>query len=87
MAHTSSAKKANRVSKRRHVFNVRRSRTMRSALKEVKSAISAKRTEEATAFLPKFYQAVDKAAKRGVIKKNAAARMKARVTKRLRASA
>lgn len=59
---------------------------MKTALKEVKGAIAAKRTDEATAFLPKFYQAVDKAAKRGIIKKNAAARMKSRVTKRLRAS-
>lgn len=60
---------------------------MKTALKEVRGAITAKRTDEAAAFLPKFYQAVDKAAKRGVIKKNAAARMKSRVTKSLRTSA
>lgn len=78
MAKTSSAKKAYRVEKRRRVFNLRRAKTMRDAVKDLqKSADAAK--------LPVAYQAIDKALKRGVIKKNTAARMKSRLAKRVAA--
>ncbi|MBI2108972.1 MAG: 30S ribosomal protein S20 [Parcubacteria group bacterium] len=77
---TSSAKKALRVSKQKKVFNDRRRRHMRSTIKEVRDLIVAKKLSEAKTLLPKAYAAIDKAAKRGVIKKNTAARKKSRLT-------
>lgn len=82
MANTSSAKKAQRVALRRRVFNVRRASATKSSVKAVKKLIEAKKGKEVLAALPELYQAIDKAAKNGTIKKNTAARMKSRLTKR-----
>ncbi len=81
MAITKSAKKAIRVSARKKVFNERRARSMKENVKGVKVLVAVKTKGEAAALLPKAYQAIDKAAKRGVITKNAAARKKSRLTK------
>ncbi len=78
MAITASAKKAQRSSERKHVFNVRRVRAMKESVKEVRVLVLAGK-EEANALLAKAYQAIDKAAKRGVIKKNTASRKKSRL--------
>lgn len=78
---TTSAKKALRGSQRKRVFNLRRSRAMRQLVKDARAFVARGKTAEAQAFLPQSYQAIDKAAKRGVIKKKAAARKKARLTK------
>ncbi len=80
---TTSAKKALRSSKRKHVYNLRRKDTLQDTTKKVKKLIVAGKKEEATKMLPDVYQAIDKAAKRGVIKKNAAARKKSRIAKAL----
>lgn len=77
---TSSAKKALRVSKRKRAVNLRRKDAVRSVVKEVRALATAGKKEEAQKLLPKAYQAIDKAAKRGIIKKNAAARKKSRLT-------
>ncbi|HRH24630.1 MAG TPA: 30S ribosomal protein S20, partial [Candidatus Paceibacterota bacterium] len=55
------------------------------ASKDVRKAIAAggKATAES---LSKAYQAIDKAAKRGIIKKNTAARKKSRLAKALAAA-
>ncbi len=71
---TKSAKKAIRVAARKRVFNLRRTRAMKEAIKAVR--------DEAT--LSAAYKAIDKAAKRGVIKPNTAARRKSRLVKMLR---
>jgi small subunit ribosomal protein S20 len=76
-----SAKKALRGSKRKHVFNLRKTKAMNETMKEVKKLISGKNKKEAEKLLPKVYQVIDKAAKRGVIKKNTAARKKSRIVK------
>jgi small subunit ribosomal protein S20 len=75
-----SAKKALRSSARKRVFNLRRKDALRDEVKEVKKLAVAKKPEEARKELSKAYQAIDKAAKRGVIKKNAAARKKSRLS-------
>ncbi|MBI5456255.1 30S ribosomal protein S20 [Candidatus Kaiserbacteria bacterium] len=85
MAITSSAKKAQRVSERRTVFNTRTKRAMKGLIKEAGSMVTGKKAKEALALLPKVYQAVDKAMKSGVIKQGAAARIKSRLSKRIRA--
>lgn len=75
MAITKSAKKAIRGSERKRVFNVRRKRAMHDA------------THGETIDLATAYQAIDKAMKRGVIKKNTAARKKSRLAARLKKAA
>lgn len=78
---TSSARKALRGSLRKRVFNVERKNKMKSVIKEYKKLISEKKTKDAEKLLPNVYKEIDKAAKRGVIKKNAASRKKSRMTK------
>lgn len=81
MANLSAAKKALRTSARKRVFNDRRRKTMKSALKDVKDLVAKGDVEKAKEALPKAYQAIDKATKMGVLKKNTASRKKSRLTK------
>jgi small subunit ribosomal protein S20 len=83
MAITSSAKKAHRASLKKHVFNVRRKRALTSTVKETKKHLAAGKKAEAATSLPAAFKALDKAAKRGVIKKNTASRRKSRLAKAL----
>lgn len=78
---TKSAKKSIRQSSKRRLFNLRRDRKMKTMIKEIRSFIKAKNKDQATKILPETYKAIDKAAKRGVIKKNTANRKKSRLTK------
>ncbi|MFZ1074995.1 MAG: 30S ribosomal protein S20 [Minisyncoccia bacterium] len=79
MAITSSAKKAIRVSARKHVFNLRRKDALYDTTKSLTKALAAKDVAGAAKLLPSAYKAIDKAAKRGVIKSNTADRKKARL--------
>ena len=63
------------------MFNLARIDAMRRKLKELRALVAASKVKEAQALLPAVYQAIDKAAKRGVIKKNTAARRKARASR------
>jgi small subunit ribosomal protein S20 len=78
MAITKSAKKAHRASLKKRVFNVRRKRVLTNTTKAVKKLI-ATNTDEARTSLSTAYKAIDKAAKRGIIKKNTASRKKSRL--------
>jgi small subunit ribosomal protein S20 len=78
---TKSAKKALRQNKTRRERNLRRFDVLRDTLKKIKKLVVENKKEEATKLLPLAYQAIDKAAKTGVIKKNNAARKKSRITK------
>ena len=82
---TSSAKKALRASKKKRVFNLRRKNDMQSVVKEYKKLISTQKIDEAKKLVSKLQKNIDKAAKRGVIKKNTAARKKSRLMKKLSA--
>ncbi len=73
MPNLDNAKKAIRVSEKKRIINDRRRKTMRTSIKTVKVSMTA--TD-----LSKAYQAIDKAVKRGVIKKNTGARKKSRLT-------
>lgn len=79
MAITKSAKKALRSSLRKREFNVRRAKSLKDSTKVAKKTGT-------TETLAKAFQAIDKAAKRGIIKKNAAARKKSRLVAQLRKS-
>ena len=85
MANTSSAQKAQRVAGRRRVFTLRRKKAMKDAVKEIGRSIADKKAKEAAGMLPALYKAIDKAAKKGTIKKNTAARMKSRAAKQVAA--
>ena len=78
---TASAKKALRQSKRRAVKNLARKEAFKSALKRIQKLVIDKKLADAEKLIPEAYQAIDKAAKTGVIKKNAAARKKSRLMK------
>lgn len=78
---TSSAKKALRGSARKRVFNLRRKRAMKEVIKKTQKLILTGNAKEAEEMLPQVYKTIDKAAKRGVIKKNTASRKKSRLTK------
>ena len=80
MAITKGAKKAHRASLRKRVFNLRRIRVMRAVVKEVRALVRDGKPDEARQKLSFAYKAIDKAAKRGVIKDGTAARKKARLS-------
>ncbi len=78
---TKSAKKALGQNRRKRVFNLRRKRTMRSFIKQIRQLIAENKKEDALKSLPQTFKAIDKAAKKGVIKKNSASRKKSRLSK------
>lgn len=84
---TKGAKKAVRVSDRKKVFNDRRKRAVKESVKEVRKLVGENKKKEAEKLLPRAYRALDKAAKRGVIKKNTASRGKSRLSKLVAKSA
>lgn len=86
MALIKSAKKAIRSSGRKRVQNLRRKRAIHDTVQVAKKTAGADRTKQGEA-LKAAYQAIDKALKRGVIKKNTAARKKSRLAKLLKRGA
>ena len=80
MAITRGAKKAHRASLKKRIFNIRRKVVLHDEVKTFQDHLKAGNTKEAMALLPTVYKAIDKAAKRGVIKANTASRKKSRLT-------
>lgn len=75
-----SAKKAVRGSLRKKAFNDSRKRAMKEIIKKIEKSSKTDKVG-AEKMLSKAFQTIDKAAKRGVIKKNNAARKKSRLSK------
>ena len=83
MANTQSAIKRIRRSERRRIINqVHRSRA-RTYVKRTRMLIAAGQIEEAEAAALEAVRSLDKAAQKGIIHKNRAARSKSRLLKRL----
>ena len=78
---TKSAQKAMRAAARKRVMNLRRSRAMATAEREIEKLVAAGKVADAKKLVPAAYAAIDKAAKRGVIKPNNAARRKSRMSR------
>jgi small subunit ribosomal protein S20 len=76
---TKSAKKAIRAGARKRVFNLARQENLKEAIKALK--LAPKDKKEIGKALADAYQAIDKAAKRGIIKKNTASRKKSQMAK------
>ena len=77
---TKSAKKAIRVSARKKAVNDRRKKEMKEQIKKIEKTVKTD-IKAAEKMLSTAYQAIDKAAKKGVIKKNNAANKKSRLAK------
>lgn len=76
---TTGAKKANRASLNKRVFNIRRNRALNEVVKNIRKHITSGETKEAEAMMPAAQKAIDKAQKRGIIKIHTAARKKSRL--------
>ncbi len=84
MPNLSAAKKSLRADQRKRVYNLRRARAMRDHTKEIMELVKKGKLAEAVKLLPAAYKAIDKAVKRGVLKKNTAARKKSSLAKAVR---
>jgi len=84
---TKGAVKTHRASLRKRVFNTRRKNTMGDVVKKIRKFVAAGETKEAAALMPTAQKAIDKAAKRGIIKENTAARKKSRLSALIKKSA
>ena len=81
---TQSAKKAIRGSLRKKSFNDQRKRVMKEVIKKIEKTVKVGTDAgkvEAAKMLSSAFQTIDKAAKRGIIKMNNAARKKSRLSK------
>lgn len=79
MAITKSAKKAIRVSRRKKVFNDRKKKIMKDEIKNIEKLSKASKVTKES--LASAYKAIDKAVKRGIMKKNTASRRKSKIAK------
>ncbi len=76
-----SAKKALRQNKKRKTKNLRVKNKMKGQIKKIKSFVGNGKKKDAQENLDRGYKAIDKAAKKGIIKKNTAARKKSKLAK------
>lgn len=83
MANHASAVKAHRQSLVNRERNRQYRSRLRSALKQVRAALDAGQADEVKKSLNATVSLIDKAAKKGVIHKNAAGRYKSRLNARL----
>lgn len=81
MAVTKTAKRAFRAAASRKVVNDKRKKEMKVSVKSTNALISQKNKKQAEKDLPQTFAALDKAAKRGIIKKGTADRKKSRLAK------
>lgn len=80
---TSSAKKALRQNIARKAENTKQRNALKRAIKDFKKTLAAGDAQKAADLLTKVYKTLDKAAKRGVINRGTADRLKSRLTKKL----
>ena len=80
---TKSAKKAVRGSLRKKGFNDRQKHDIKDIIKKIEKTVKTDK-KEAEKLLSLAFAVIDKAAKKGVIKKNNAARKKSRLSKLLK---
>jgi len=78
---TKSAKKALKGSLVKKAANDRNKKNIKEALKQIERLLKDKKNVEAQKLIPNIYSVIDKAAKRGVIKKNTASRKKSRISR------
>ncbi len=84
MANAPAAKKYIRSSAKRKELNDNYRDKYRQAIKKTLELIQEGKKEEAVKFFPTVQKTIDKAVKRGVLKKNTGARKKANLVKKLK---
>ena len=82
MANHKSAKKRIRSTKRKTQFNKPVMSALRNCKKSLSKSIESKNTKDLEKSLTLLFKLADKAEKKGVIKKNTAARYKSRLSSR-----
>jgi len=87
MANIKSAKKRIKVTYRRTLRNKRLKSALRTVIRKFEHALTSANREEAAAALKKALVAIDKAATKGILHKNNAARKKSRLSRRFSKSA
>ena len=87
MANHFSALKRVRQTEKRTVANRKNTSHLRHQIRAMRRLIAAKDTPGATALLPETFSMIDRSARRGIIKKNTAARYKSRLVLRIKALA
>lgn len=70
-----------RASAKKRVYNLRTKTKVKTAVKSVRSSLSASSKQDAIKALQEAFSAIDKAAKKNVIHKNTADRKKSRLAK------
>lgn len=78
---TKSAKKALRGSLVKKAMNDRNKKAIKESFKSIEKLVKEKKMDEAKKLIPKAYSVIDKACKRGVIKKNTASRRKSLISR------
>ncbi len=84
MAQHASALKQMRQSQKRRARNRQNLSQLKTQVKKLRAAISGGDAKAAESLLPATVGQIDKAAKKGVIHDNAAARYKSRLTRKVR---
>jgi small subunit ribosomal protein S20 len=87
LPHTKSSKKALRVSERRRDYNKPVKSQVKTYVKRAEQLISSNELESAREAVKRAIAALDKAAQKGVVHPNNAARRKSRLMKKLNATA
>jgi small subunit ribosomal protein S20 len=87
VANHPSALKAHRQSLARKRRNKSNRSQLRTALKKFSEQAKTGKTDHAAASIASLYSIVDKGVRKGVLSKNAAARQKSRLTRRLNRTA
>ncbi len=87
MANTYSALKRARQTERRTEFNRQNKSKLRHQIRAMRRALASKDANAAAAALPRTFSIIDQSAKKGIIKKNTAARYKSKLHTRVKALA
>lgn len=87
MANTYSALKRVRQTERRTEFNRQNKTKLRHQIRAMRRALTAKDPKAAAELLPQTFSVIDASAKKGIIKKNTAARYKSKLHLRVKALA
>lgn len=83
MPNHKSAEKRVRQNENRRKINKNNRTALRTALKKFRAAVTAKDTAESKELLPLTISRIDKAVQKGILHRNAAARHKSRLTKKV----
>lgn len=85
MAIKHAAAKAVRKSAKNHAFNLKVKGEFKALIKEARKIVTAKKADEAKKAVLAAAKSLDKAARKGVITKNTASRLKSRLMKAVNA--